>query len=125
MAVKTFYSTEDIEALVAQGRTELVLDENIVLTELARDTANRLGLRLVTRPGTVATSPAGGASPVGTAAAVLANKPKGCQHGPLPSHAPAPTEATTNPEGIVGELVGLVKKLGHKNTADRGDQSQA
>ena len=48
--MKTFYSAEDIEALVARGQAELVLDDDTVLTQLARDAAQRLGLKLVRRP---------------------------------------------------------------------------
>jgi transaldolase len=47
--VKTFYCVEDIERLAARGRKELVIDEGIVLTDLARDTARQLGISLVYR----------------------------------------------------------------------------
>lgn len=45
--MKTFYSAEDIEALAAQGVTELRVSEETVLTHLARDAAHRLGISLV------------------------------------------------------------------------------
>ena len=45
--MKTFYSAQDIEALAAQGVRELVVDENSVLTDLARDMAAQLGIKLV------------------------------------------------------------------------------
>jgi len=114
--VKTFYSTEDIEALVAQGRTELSLDEDTVLTQLARDTANRLGLRLVQRLTAAPASPqAGGTRPSRTIATVLDSKPKGCQHGPLTNHSSAPARPAANSEGVIGELVDLVKQLSNKD----------
>jgi transaldolase len=47
--VKTFYCVEDIERLAAEGRKELVIDEGIVLTDLARETTLRLGISLVHR----------------------------------------------------------------------------
>lgn len=110
--VKTFYSAEDIEDLVAQGRRELSLDEDTVLTQLARDAANRLGLRLVQRLTVAPASPQAGAR---TAATVLANKPKGCQHGLLTNHSSAPTRPAANSEGVIGELVDLVKQLSNKD----------
>ena len=82
--MKTYYSAQDIEALAAQGVRELVVDENSVLTDLARDTAVQLGVKLVA-PGRPAA--AGGAS-APKAAAPSGAKPKGCQHGPL-SNSPA------------------------------------
>ena len=45
--MKTFYSLEDIENLVAQGVRELIVDEDTVLTDVARDAAARLGLKLL------------------------------------------------------------------------------
>ena len=45
--MKTYYSAQDIEALAAQGVRELVVDENTVLTDLARETAAQLGVKLV------------------------------------------------------------------------------
>jgi len=47
--MKTFYSAEGIEQLAAQGAQELILDETTVVTDLARDTARRLGISLVYR----------------------------------------------------------------------------
>lgn len=48
---KTFYTEKDIEDLVKSGRLVLEVDENVVLTDLAYEKANRLGLRLEqTRP---------------------------------------------------------------------------
>jgi hypothetical protein len=43
---KTFYTEKDIEDLVRSGRLVLEVDENVVLTDLAYEKANRLGLRL-------------------------------------------------------------------------------
>ncbi len=44
---KTFYTERDIEDLARQGVTALELDDDIVLTDLARDRAMRLGVNLV------------------------------------------------------------------------------
>ena len=39
---KTFYTELDIELLFKQGVTSLVVNEDVVLTELAREKAERL-----------------------------------------------------------------------------------
>ena len=44
---KTFYTERDIEDLAAQGAQSLPVDENTVLTELARERARKLGIEIV------------------------------------------------------------------------------
>jgi hypothetical protein len=44
---KEFYTEKDIEDLVKRGVMSLDVTENVVLTELAYEKANRLGMRLV------------------------------------------------------------------------------
>ncbi len=44
---KEFYTEKDIEDLVKRGQMSLAVNENVVLTELAYEKANRLGMRLV------------------------------------------------------------------------------
>lgn len=44
---KTFYTEHDIEDLAAKGVRSLVVDEDVVLTDLARDKARRLGVELL------------------------------------------------------------------------------
>lgn len=44
---KTFYTERDIEDLASQGVNSLLVDENVVLTDLARDRARRLGIELL------------------------------------------------------------------------------
>jgi hypothetical protein len=44
---KTFYTERDIEDLAERGVISLVIDEDIVLTDLARDKALRLGIELL------------------------------------------------------------------------------
>ena len=113
--MKTYYSAQDIEALAAQGVRELVVDENSVLTDLARDTAVQLGVKLVTsgRPA------AAGAASAPKAVAPSGARPKGCQHGPL-SNGPAvsggsaaPTKSAGN-SPVMDELVGAVRQLAGK-----------
>jgi hypothetical protein len=43
---KEFYTERDIEDLVKRGVTSLDVNENVILTELAYEKANRLGMRL-------------------------------------------------------------------------------
>lgn len=45
---KEFYTERDIEDLVKRGTTSLELNDNVVLTELAFEKAQRLGLKLIT-----------------------------------------------------------------------------
>ena len=44
---KTFYTDHEIEDLAKRGVKSLVVDDNVVLTDLARDKARRLGVELV------------------------------------------------------------------------------
>jgi hypothetical protein len=44
---KTFYTERDIQDLVARGITSLEVNDDVVLTDLARDEALKHGLRLV------------------------------------------------------------------------------
>lgn len=44
---KTFYTERDIEDLARRGVISLVVDDDVVLTDLARDKAMKLGLELV------------------------------------------------------------------------------
>lgn len=50
---KTFYTEHDIEDLAARGVTALDVNDNVVLTDLAREKAASLGVKLV-RPGQAA-----------------------------------------------------------------------
>lgn len=44
--MKTFYTERDIEDLRAAGVTELTVSDDVVLTDLAREKAEQLGVRL-------------------------------------------------------------------------------
>jgi hypothetical protein len=44
---KTFYTDRDIEDLAKRGVIQLVQDDDVVLTDLARDKAMRLGIEIV------------------------------------------------------------------------------
>jgi hypothetical protein len=129
--VKTFYSAQEIEDLARQGVRELVVDDSVVLTDLARQMAGQLGLRLVAARSAapvVAQAPAqgparpaanGAAQPAHAvaAAAPLPAKPKGCQHGSTPAVANGraalgtPAGNSSAGGGVMDDLVGLVKQM--------------
>ena len=44
---KTFYTERDIEDLARQGVKSLVVDDSVVVTDLAREKARRLGVALL------------------------------------------------------------------------------
>jgi hypothetical protein len=131
--VKTFYSLEDIENLVAQGVRELIVDEDAVLTDVAQDAAARMGLRLLPKG-------RGPAAPVGfqPAAAAIPGageipapargaRPRGCQHGPLGGHGASGQAGTPQAAkgarpaapsgGLVDDLVGAVRQIASKGSA--------
>jgi len=134
--VKTFYSLEDIENLVAQGVRELIVDEDTVLTDVAQDAAARMGLKLLPK-GRGPAAPMG--APVGfqPAAAVipgagqilapaLGARPRGCQHGPLGGHGASGQAGTPQGAkgarpaapsgGLVDDLVGAVRQMASKGS---------
>ncbi len=52
--MKTFYTEQDIEEMAAQGLTQIVVTDDVVLTDLAREKAQDVGMSLTT--GSVAPS---------------------------------------------------------------------
>jgi hypothetical protein len=110
--MKTFYSAEDIEKLADQGQREIRIDDNVVLTDLAKQTANMLGIRLTensTRTAPAAVSPAS-ARPA-TRANAPGSKPKGCQR--RPGRQPAGTsQAPAGPSRpVVDKLVEKIRRI--------------
>ena len=124
--MKKFLSTQDIEDLAAQGRTELVIDDDTVLTDLARHAAQQLGIALVSRSRSApAASPAFPAAPMPRSETVvgLGKKPKGCQHAPVvrapsASQPPGPAANPGSSNTVVDQLVGLVKRLGPRTSGN-------
>ncbi len=109
--MKTFISAADIEALAEQGVHELTVDEDTVLTAVARETAGQLGVRLV--------APGAGSRPAQAAPATapVTGKPRGCQHGPLSgvgAAAAGPRPAASGGSPVVDELIGAVKQMARK-----------
>ena len=66
---KVFYTEHDIDDLAARGVTALEVDDNVVITDVAREKAIALGLRLVRSAGSTSTGKAG---PAGSQAEVVA-----------------------------------------------------
>lgn len=110
--MKTFYSAEEIEALVGRGQRELVVDEDTVLTQLARERAEELGLKLVRGTLSPATARAAAAGLRAGQGSGLGAKPRGCQHGPVAGRPAAPAGRASSSDKVVGELVDLVRQLG-------------
>ena len=119
--MKTFYSAEDIEALAAQGVTELRVDEETVITHLGKDTAQRLGITLVySASGSRVSRPRSTQAPNTrrSPAPAAGLKPKGCQHPPLPNASAAKGQSIGSSDATVNELIGLVRDLTDKGGTD-------
>jgi hypothetical protein len=110
--VKTFYCAEDIERLAAQGQRELVVGSDTVLTDLARDRARQLEIRLVHgAQASVQPTASPGPTYASAPAAPLGAKPRGCQHGPV-RPASASQGASNRAGPVVDQLVHLVRQMG-------------
>lgn len=66
---KVFYTEHDIDDLAARGVTALDVDDNVVITDQAREKALQLGLRLVRSAGSTSS---GNAGPAGSQEEVVA-----------------------------------------------------
>jgi len=110
--MKTFYSAEDIEKLADQGQREIRIDENVVLTDLAKQTANMLGVRL-TEHSTGSAPPA--APPASSRPSPVANalggKPKGCQRRPGRNPAPISGAPAGQSRPVVDKLVEKIRQI--------------
>lgn len=54
---KTFYTERDIEILAGQGVSSLVVNDDVVITDVAREKARRLGVELVREHDTPSSAP--------------------------------------------------------------------
>lgn len=101
-----FYTASDIEELAASGITRLEISEGVMITDVAREMAQELGIELA-KPG--AMPPAAAPAPGSMArAGSRFNKPQGCQHGPIASQAGS---AGRQQGGAVSQLVNIVSQL--------------
>jgi len=110
--MKTFYSAEDIENFADQGQKEIRVDENIVLTDLAKQTAQMLGIRITAKPS--GASP-GVFNPVHSQSAgrtpAFSGKPKGCQRRPPEKPAAASGAPAGQSRPVVDQLVEKIKRI--------------
>jgi len=110
--MKTFYSAEDIENFAERGQREISVDENTVLTDMAKQTAHMLGIRITEKsagptPGNF--TPAAPQSPGRNRA--LGGKPKGCQRRPANRSATAPRPSAGQSSPVVDKLVEKIKRI--------------
>jgi hypothetical protein len=108
--VKTFISAADIEEMASQGAREIVVDEDTVLTAVAREAAAQCGIKLVA-PGAASKSGSVGDARRGNPAPTVSGKPKGCQHGPITGASGASRQANSGSSPVVDELIGAVKQM--------------
>jgi hypothetical protein len=106
--VKTFISAAEIEEMAAQGVRELVVDDDTILTSVAREAAAQRGIKLVA-PGAATKT-----APPRVIPAAVSGKPKGCQHGPTTAASASPRPATTGSSPVVDELIGAIKQMARK-----------
>ncbi len=93
---KEFYTEKDIEDLFQRGIRSLQVTENVVLTELAYEKANRLGLQLISDR---ADNPP--AAPVRPYLSETRTVPSQTVASPVSPATPQPIRAERNPKGVV------------------------
>jgi hypothetical protein len=113
--MKTFYSAEDIQNFAEQGRREISIDDKVVLTDMAKQTAHMLGIRITQKPSNAwpdHTTPrrpeSGGKAPASGA------KPRGCQRRPAIKSTPASGPSSGNSRQVVDKLVETIKRINKK-----------
>ena len=108
--MKTFLSAEDIEAVASRGQTQLILDTDTILTDVARRTAETLGVTLVDSKSGAGRAPAGSAAVRPSAVGSFGGRPKGCQSRPNSGNAvPASGSAAGPSNQVIDRLVQVIK----------------
>ncbi len=114
--MKTFYSAEDIENFADQGQREISVDENIVLTDMAKQTAHMLGIRITEKPAAASPGAFTRARPQSTGQThAFGGKPKGCQRRPGDNRAAASRVTAGQSRPVVDKLVEKIKRISGKN----------
>ena len=120
--MKVFYSAEEIEDLAARGETQLYLEDDAVLTDLARDTAQRLGISLIYR------SETGPVSPVSAPSVRTARAPGGAKvefwaklaapraSGVPANAAPSAAGGQGGSNSMIDRAIGLVRQLADRSS---------
>lgn len=107
--MKTFFSVEDIEGFADQGLTEIFVDQNTVITDLAKQTASMLGIKVVEKQSTE--SPVGftnSPQPV-IGKPMMPEKPKGCQRRPVQNSLPVSGVPAEHSRQVVDKLVEKIR----------------
>ncbi len=114
--MKTFYSAEDIENFADRGQREICIDENVVLTDLAKQTARMLGISIAEKPSGAPADAVNSARPQ-TFGKPLgpAGKPKGCQRRPANDGAPVSGMTARPSRQVVDKLVEKIKGINGKS----------
>lgn len=113
--MKSFFSAEDIENIAARGQNEIIIDDDAVLTDLAKRTADMLGIRIKESSHGLSqnVTPRGNPSAGGNAYPSGA-KPKGCQSRPEKVPQPESSTAPARSKQVVDQLVDAVKRIQSK-----------
>jgi hypothetical protein len=113
---KEFYTERDIEELFARGTKSLRITENVVLTELAYEKANRLGLQLIS--GSADSPPAAPVQPylseAQTPKPVVNPAPSAVQSQPKPSLASGSSQAESGEEIEQRIRSAVIARLGNQ-----------
>ena len=110
--MKTFYSAEDIENFADRGQRKICVDDNVVLTDMAKQTAQILGIRITDKssgssPGNF--TPAVQQSPDRTRA--LSGKPKGCRRRPASQLVTTPGPSAGQSSQVVDKVVEKIRGM--------------
>ena len=110
--MKTFYSAEDIENFADQGQHEIRIDENVVLTDLAKQTAHMLGIRITERSSGISPGVFRPARPQSASRIpVVSGKPRGCQRRPGGKTTSASGASSGSSRPVVDKLVEKIKRI--------------
>ena len=114
--MKTFYSAEDIQNFADQGQREISIDDRIVLTDMARQTAHMLGIRITEKPSIASPDPVAPprSEPSGKAP-VSGGKPRGCQRRPATKSTPLSGPSSEGSRQVVDQLVETIKRIKGQN----------
>lgn len=114
--MKTFYSAEDIQNFADQGQREISIDDGVVLTDMARQTAHMLGIRITEKPSHASPGPMAPPcpEPVGKIS-VSGAKPRGCQSRPAVKSRTSPGSSSGSSRQVVDQLVETIKRINKAN----------
>jgi plasmid stabilization system protein ParE len=107
-SMRIFYTGSDIEDLAANGIRQLEISPEVTLTDAARERAEELGVSLVTPADASARKIVEQTIPAKVE--TLPNRPRGCQHGPLPRSI-SQSRAVGGQGPMVDQLVEAVSAL--------------